>query len=178
MSDCDSPPSGCRLWSPRRPAPGSWRWGQSSGTVAVPRPRPARPVPWSPGPPLASHGPPARGCPAPSTKVWVCVCVYYSMCFFVCGNVCVRASAHDFRISLSPTCPTLVAGDDDLQASQLSASPNKTEDDDWFFILGSDQPQTFFSPGSQSGTMWTIIEVLAQLTKSNLSSALLENYVL
>ncbi|XP_071000118.1 uncharacterized protein [Oncorhynchus clarkii lewisi] len=38
------------------------------------------------------------------------------------------------------------AGDDDLQASQLSASPNKTEDDDWFFILGSDQPQTFFSP--------------------------------
>ncbi|XP_042174718.1 uncharacterized protein LOC112225339 isoform X6 [Oncorhynchus tshawytscha] len=38
------------------------------------------------------------------------------------------------------------AGDDDLQASQLSASPNKTEDDDWFFMLGSDQPQTFFSP--------------------------------
>ncbi|XP_029575225.1 protein 4.1 [Salmo trutta] len=34
----------------------------------------------------------------------------------------------------------------DLQASQLSASPNKTEDDDWFFVLGSDQPQTFFSP--------------------------------
>uniref|UniRef100_A0A8K9X2N3 Protein 4.1 n=1 Tax=Oncorhynchus mykiss TaxID=8022 RepID=A0A8K9X2N3_ONCMY len=38
------------------------------------------------------------------------------------------------------------AGDDDLQASQLSASPNKTEDDDWFFMLGSDQPQTLFSP--------------------------------
>ncbi|XP_031667839.1 titin isoform X12 [Oncorhynchus kisutch] len=38
------------------------------------------------------------------------------------------------------------AGDDDLQVSQLSASPNKTEDDDWFFMLGSDQPQTFFSP--------------------------------
>ncbi|XP_064883597.1 titin-like isoform X13 [Oncorhynchus nerka] len=38
------------------------------------------------------------------------------------------------------------AGDDDLQASQLSARPNKTEDDDWFFMLGSDQPQTFFSP--------------------------------
>ncbi|XP_045074748.1 LOW QUALITY PROTEIN: uncharacterized protein LOC121555567 [Coregonus clupeaformis] len=38
------------------------------------------------------------------------------------------------------------AGDDDLQGSQLSASPNKTEDDDRFLTLGSDQPQPFFSP--------------------------------
>nr|XP_046196011.1 protein 4.1-like [Oncorhynchus gorbuscha] len=41
---------------------------------------------------------------------------------------------------------TIDEAGDDLQASQLSASPNKTEDDDWFFMLGSDQPQTFFSP--------------------------------